>query len=244
MARDRRLLMLAEAASVHTSKWAGEFARRGWDVHVVSLRPGETPGATVHVLGDRLTRATYALAALRCRELVRTLQPAIIHAHYATSYGFLGAVSKFAPLVTSLWGSDAYDFPRKSPFHAALLRFNLRRADVITAASRDLACAAQRHAPGRTIEIVPFGVDLRAFFPATVADADSDTDSGADADTDSGAGAGAGADADTHAESDAAVPAGDPLRSSRPLLGPEQASPADTDADADADTDADTDADA
>jgi hypothetical protein len=52
------------------------------------------------------------------------------------------------------------------------------------------------------------------------------------------------------ADADGAAPAGDPLRSSRPLLGPEGALPgvsaADTDAvpDTDADTDADTDTDA
>ena len=51
-------------------------------------------------------------------------------------------------------------------------------------------------------------------------------------------------DAPTEADADAnAVPAGDPLRSSRPLLGPEDATPADTVADTDADADTDTETD-
>jgi FAD/FMN-containing dehydrogenase len=70
------------------------------------------------------------------------------------------------------------------------------------------------------------------------ADADADTDADADADTDAGtdtdADADADADADTDADADAdtgadagsgAVPAGDPLRSSRPLPGPGKDSP-------------------
>ncbi|MBM3273907.1 MAG: NFACT family protein, partial [Candidatus Sericytochromatia bacterium] len=51
------------------------------------------------------------------------------------------------------------------------------------------------------------------------------------------------AEAGTDSDSSGAVPAGDPLRSSRPLLGPEGPSHADADTDTDANTDADTDAD-
>ncbi|MBM3274423.1 MAG: zinc ribbon domain-containing protein, partial [Candidatus Sericytochromatia bacterium] len=46
------------------------------------------------------------------------------------------------------------------------------------------------------------------------------------------------ADADAEAESGGSVPAGDPLRSSRPLVGPEGSRPTDADAEADADADA------
>ena len=45
-----RLLLLADAGSTHTQRWATEFARRGYDVHVASLRDRAIPGVTVHPL--------------------------------------------------------------------------------------------------------------------------------------------------------------------------------------------------
>jgi 23S rRNA (cytidine1920-2'-O)/16S rRNA (cytidine1409-2'-O)-methyltransferase len=57
-----------------------------------------------------------------------------------------------------------------------------------------------------------------------------------DADADAGAEADAEADAESDAESRGAVPSGDPLRSSRPLLGPEPSLPTETETDADSNT--------
>jgi pyruvate,water dikinase len=73
--------------------------------------------------------------------------------------------------------------------------------------------------------------------PSAAAAAGTGTSTGTGTATGTGTGTGAetGADAGADADSHGAVPAGDPLRSSRPLLGPEEPSPADADADANAD---------
>ena len=159
-------MLLADAGSSHTAKWAREFAKRGWDVHVISLRMGGIPGVEVHTLLPKLPgKLGYLTVAKQVKELVYALQPDILHAHYATSYGLLGAMTEYHPYVISLWGSDVYDFPRQGPVQATILKRNLAKADAITSTSHAMAHVAVRYAAGRSIEVIPFGVDLSRFTP-------------------------------------------------------------------------------
>lgn len=162
----RRLILLAEASSPHTARWAQTLTLRGWDVRVVSLRPGAIEGVEVHC-GPRAwgPKIAYLAAVPSVKALIRHLRPAIVHAHYATSYGLLGALSGFRPLVVSTWGSDVFDFPRRGPIHRALLSWSLRAADALTATSEALAAETGKYAPGRDVSVVPFGVDLGAYRP-------------------------------------------------------------------------------
>lgn len=161
-----RLVLLADAGSSHTAKWAREFVRRGWDVHVISLRMGGIPGVEVHTLLPKLPgKLGYLTVAKQVKERVYALQPDVLHAHYATSYGLLGAKTGYRPFVISVWGSDVYDFPRKGPLHAAMLKRNLAKADAITSTSHAMAHVAVRYAGDRPIEVIPFGVDLSRFTP-------------------------------------------------------------------------------
>ncbi len=161
-----RLVLLADAGSSHTAKWASEFARRGWDVHVISLRMGGIPGVEVHTFLPKLPgKIGYLTVAKQIKECVYDLQPDILHAHYATSYGLLGARTDYHPFVISVWGSDVYDFPRQGPIQKAILKRNLAKADAITSTSHAMAHEAAHYAPDRKIEVIPFGVDLGAFTP-------------------------------------------------------------------------------
>lgn len=154
-----RLALLADASSTHTLKWATAFAHRGWEVHVLSLCEATIPGVQVHpLMPPRVGKVGYLAASNRVRALVAKLAPDVLHAHYATSYGLLGSLTDFHPLVVSVWGSDVYAFPRKSPLHRALLVHNLRRADALTSSSRAMAQETARYAPGRDIQVIPFGV--------------------------------------------------------------------------------------
>lgn len=161
-----RLTLLADAGSPHTRKWARELARRGWEVHVLSLTPGEIPDVSVHRLQTRFPgKLGYLTAMGEIKERLRALRPDILHAHYATSYGLLGALSGFHPFVLSVWGTDVYDFPRTSPLHRALLVRNLAAADALTSTSHAMAAVTAPYAPGREIEVIPFGVDPDRFVP-------------------------------------------------------------------------------
>jgi len=157
-----RLCLLAEAASVHTRRWAQYFAQRGDDVLVLSMRPGRIDGAQVAVVAPaRLGRAGYLLGWPAARAAVRRFRPDILHAHYATSYGLLGSLLGWHTYVISSWGSDVTATSRLS---RPLLHFAYRRSDAACATSRFLAEATRPYVrPGQEITITPFGVDLARF---------------------------------------------------------------------------------
>lgn len=162
-----RICLLANARSTHAQRWARYFAGRGDEVHLLSLAPGEVEGVRVHVVSEpRLGRPGYLLGAPRVRALVRRIEPDILHAHYATSYGLLGALAGYRPLIVSTWGSDVFAGAARSRLLRAAVRLALRRADVVCATSRALARATAVYAPaGKRIEITPFGVDGAQFRP-------------------------------------------------------------------------------
>ena len=163
-----RVVYLADAPYVHTRRWVEHFARAGWETHVVSFRPAEIEGAQVHYIDgfERLGKLRYLLHARRVRRLVRSLAPDLLHALHLTSYGFLAALCDVRPTLTSVWGTDVLEAPRRSPLHYLLTRHALARADHVTATGLQLANATLRYTPNaKPVTVVPYGVDLTRFQP-------------------------------------------------------------------------------
>jgi glycosyltransferase involved in cell wall biosynthesis len=169
-----RICYLGNAASVHLRRWAVHFARRGYEVHVISVDPPgeEIRDVTVHYLGRGRAQwgvsrwFRYIGAVPRVRALLRWLQPDILHAHYATGYGLLGSLAGSRLDVISVWGSDVLSFPRRSPLHAALVKLNLGRADWICSTSHYMAREVRKYT-NREVIVTPFGVDVNEFGRAT-----------------------------------------------------------------------------
>jgi L-malate glycosyltransferase len=76
----------------------------------------------------------------------------------------LGSLAAPSPYVLSVWGSDIYEYPRRSSLHAQLLRFNLGRADYICSTSLAMARETQRYT-SKPVTVTPFGVDCEVFTP-------------------------------------------------------------------------------
>jgi glycosyltransferase involved in cell wall biosynthesis len=166
---ERRVVYLADAPYIHTRRWVQHFARRGWDAHVISFRPAEIEGATVHYAGgfEAIGKARYVLKARRVRAMVRDLRPDLVHALHLTSYGFLAGLSGFQPSIVSVWGTDVLEAPSLTPLHRWITRHALRRAGAITATGLRLAEATLPYAPaGKPVTVIPYGVDLDRFAPA------------------------------------------------------------------------------
>jgi L-malate glycosyltransferase len=178
-----RLLLLSEPRSSHTLKWVRALDAAGVEIHVFGLSDYDveayrqqervrlhTEGFDPAMVGGAeasLDKLQYLGAVPRLRRFIKTYRPDILHAHYATSYGLLGALAGFRPFVLSVWGSDVYDFPRRSLAHEALLRFNLSRADRLLSTSHVMAKETSKYTR-KPIEVTPFGVDLERFQPQAV----------------------------------------------------------------------------
>ncbi|MBI4571470.1 MAG: glycosyltransferase, partial [Chloroflexi bacterium] len=77
------------------------------------------------------------------------------------------ALCDLHPTLTSVWGTDVLEAPRWTPFHYAITRYALARADHVTATGLRLANATLRYVPqAKPVTVIPYGVDLAHFRPA------------------------------------------------------------------------------
>lgn len=169
-----RICYLSDINSVHTRKWIKFFKELSYDIHVISLSSGEYEGVTVHSLevNQNIVRQKadsgkieYLKKIKKVKKLVKEIKPDILHAHYATSYGLLGAMTNFHPFIISVWGSDIYDFPTKSRLHKLILKHNLKKADYILSTSNIMKEETEKYTD-KDIKVTPFGVDTSKFFPS------------------------------------------------------------------------------
>ena len=178
-----KVILLSDSASSHTLKWVRSLSASGIEICVFGLNscPAEIYAALPNVrvvsldLDTQVIRAGqgsyrklryfYALPALK--RAIKDFQPDIVHAHYATSYGLLGALCGFRPYLLSVWGSDIFLFPTASLVHRWLIQFNLKCADRLLAASQALKRETGKYTD-QPVGVLPFGIDLSVFRPKEV----------------------------------------------------------------------------
>jgi L-malate glycosyltransferase len=168
----RRICLLANLAGSLSVQWANHFHRKGYELHVFSFgeAQGVLEGIRIYRLRDELPfKLGYFSEVRRVRELVDGIRPSLIHAHYASGYGTLGRLLDFHPYIVSAWGSDIYEFPKKSPVHRWMLIRNLAAADYLCSTSRAMANELTKFT-SKAVRITPFGVDCNMFSCATPSD--------------------------------------------------------------------------
>jgi len=91
--------------------------------------------------------------------VLRRDRSSILHVHYASSYGLMALISCTGRWLLSVWGSDVFEFPDRSPVHRLLIRAILERATRITATSASLQERVQELTSGGIdASVIPFGV--------------------------------------------------------------------------------------
>lgn len=161
-----KIVLLSGASSIHTVRWANGLSAAGHEVHVVTQHPMVDPfnsNVKVHLFPFRGVLGYFTMVPV-VRKLLREIKPDIVNAHYASGYGTTARLVAHHPWVLSVWGSDVYDFPYKSPLHKWLVRKNLMAADVVASTSHCMAEQTRSIAPGlKEIPVTPFGVDMQAY---------------------------------------------------------------------------------
>ncbi len=169
-----RILLLADINSEHTQKWASALANQNYDIGIYSFSVPKTNWYINHsitLLSSKkttskvvsiLNKVLYISFLPHLIKTIKAFNPAILHAHYASSYGFLGALSHFKPFVISAWGTDIIKFPHINFITKSIIKYNLSKADSICVTSHTL----EKHAHqliDKTVHVIPFGVDLEVF---------------------------------------------------------------------------------
>lgn len=171
-----KILLLSDTYSEHTEKWALALAKEGHQIGLFSFNKASydwhhhenitvffEPPQKINA-ESTLTKLSYLKYVTILRKIIRHFEPDILHAHYATSYGLVGALSKFHPFVLSVWGSDVYDFPARSRLHKRVLQYNLKQADALLSTSEVMKRELQKYT-GKEIVVTPFGVNTHEFKP-------------------------------------------------------------------------------
>jgi len=171
-----RICYLADYRSIHTMRWIRYFSEEHHDVHLISLNFSETEkrpfvpsdyekiGIKVHLL-DRTGFGKY-MAPSRARRLIAHIEPDLIHCHYVSHFGFLGAKSGFHPLVITAWGTDILIEPQQSFMKSFQVKYALKRADLATCDGENTASKlVELGVPKDRVQRIYFGVDTQRASP-------------------------------------------------------------------------------
>jgi L-malate glycosyltransferase len=171
-----RILMLSDINSAHTQKWAISLAERGLEVGVFSISSPRldwyTDNGIRAFIPVSVKESVFSSGPVRkllflrlipfLRRVQKSFRPDIVHAHYATSYGFIGAMAGFHPFVISAWGSDVKALWPLKIVGRPLLKFNFRKADALLATSQAMV-PMMRAFSEKEVIVTPFGVDTEVF---------------------------------------------------------------------------------
>lgn len=174
-----KIFILSDLHSTHTQRWVKSLSERGCHIFVFGLLDCDTSfyknlsnveifnyGFTFHhnsvysrwIMGKVL----YFKSLKTIKQKIAEFKPDILHAHYASSYGLLGALTNFHPYVVSVWGSDVYEYPQAGCIYKRLLVRTLKKADKILSTSHIMAKQTQKYTD-KDILITPFGVNTSLF---------------------------------------------------------------------------------
>ena len=118
-----RILILADIASAHMKK----------NIYLLFQANEPNPGVTFS------QKILYFRFLPKLKLILKRFKPDILHAHYASSYGLIGALSNYRPFIVSVWGSDIYSFPKEGLLKRKILQFVLKKSDVICSTSYAMA---------------------------------------------------------------------------------------------------------
>jgi len=162
-----KLCFLANGGSIHTQKWVNYFVDKGYEVSLISSTPYKYKSLKFHLLKTYTNNRylNFLGYCLQIKKIIKKIKPDIVHSHYATTSGFLGALSGFHPLVVSVWGSDVLVEPKKSKLLNLMALHALRKADTITTTAKFMGdCLHQNfNLPKNKIIRIPWGINLNIF---------------------------------------------------------------------------------
>jgi hypothetical protein len=178
-----KIVLLSDPTSVHTIKWARSLADHGLEICIFGLSQSDESlykdyrNVQTHSFGfdasvvlanlGSLSKLRYLKVVPEVKRLIHSFRPDIVHAHFATSYGLIGALTGFQPIILSVWGADIFYFQHRSLLHKMLIKYNLKKANKILSTSHIMAHEIGKYST-KAIVVTPFGIDSDLFKPRPV----------------------------------------------------------------------------
>ena len=164
-----KICYLADGGSVHTLRWCMHFRDLGHEIHLITLKNTHIEGIHIHYIDAGTINSTggnwkIIFKYRKVKAIIKKIKPDILHSHYATSYGFLGALSGFHPFVVTALGTDVLISPFQSVLYKILIKFTLKKADWITSMAEHMTeKIISLGIKKDKISVVIFGIDEKIF---------------------------------------------------------------------------------
>ncbi|MEH7480479.1 glycosyltransferase [Neobacillus drentensis] len=164
-----KVLLLAPSKSIHTHKWALFYKSKNIEVKVVTFADHFSEENAKEIDTIQLPKLlpgklSYISSVFTLKNILKQYKPDILHAHYASSYGFIGALANYHTYYVSVWGRDIFQFPLQGSVNKGIVTYTLKKANVICSTSHVMAKETNKYT-NKQIYITPFGVDLNKFKP-------------------------------------------------------------------------------
>lgn len=179
--RNSRIFFLSDGRHAHTIKWVNALVEKGYSIFLFSLskfnRDNFIKSDRLEFYSSGLDEHLVSIASAVWKKFVFIKEvpvikkkiieykPDILHSHYASSNGLLGALSFFKPNILSVWGTDIFSFPKANPINKLLIKYTLAHSDVILSTSRIMRDEILKYT-NKQVGLTPFGIDLDLFSPS------------------------------------------------------------------------------
>lgn len=142
---DKKIFFVADAQSIHTTKWVNYFVEQKYDVYIATFsRVNNTKCTNIFFLSNKSSDVRggnyhYLFSIRKLAKMFKDTEPDIINAHYSYSMGLIALLAKKiskckASLSVVCHGSDILSPPK--PFIFSIVnRYVLSHADKIFAVS-------------------------------------------------------------------------------------------------------------
>lgn len=160
-----RICLLAPANNPHTIKIAYTLIDKGYEVFICTFHNARLDGIVVKYFPFRfglLGKVNYLLNYPLIKTYLKEIKPDVLHAHYVSSYGVVGMLTKYHPFIISVWGMDIYE-ATMNLFLRYMIKKSLKNADYILSTS-DTMAKRVKYFVEKNIIVTPFGVDLSKFY--------------------------------------------------------------------------------
>lgn len=172
-----KILIAANLESNHTIRWVYALHKRGIELVLFGLTNfnyekydgienlkiySAEHSENLHKSENKIKKLSFLFASRTLKRILQKEKPDILHAHYASSYGMMCALTAYKPFIVSVWGSDIYSFPHSSFIAKKIINYTLNNASCIFSTSYDMAREANLYT-NKNIDVTPFGVDTSLF---------------------------------------------------------------------------------
>lgn len=139
-----KICIIGNANSIHIHRWTNWFVERGHEVYLASVFRYTGSNKKIKIIQSirnlppadvgkvNLTKIyAYLSLIVVMRRFFKNNKIDVLHGHYIGGHGAAAALTGFHPLFVSAWGSDILRNPEESIIFKILVKFVLKRADIV-----------------------------------------------------------------------------------------------------------------